>query len=294
MNTKNETDYIVRATAANAAIRAFAITSKQMVETARMHHNTSPIVSAALGRLMSAAAMMGSMMKGEKDLLTLQVQGDGPMKGMTVTADGHGNVKGYPYVTDVILPANDKGKLDVGGAIGGGILSVIKDLGLKEPYVGQTALQTGEIADDLTYYFAVSEQTPSSVGLGVLLNHDNTIEQAGGFIIQLMPDTPEETIAKLEEKLSKVSSVTTLLEEGNTPEMILELLLGDQGLEITDRLPVRFACDCSKERISHVLYSLNKEELEHIIEDGEPIDVHCHFCNTDYHFEIEELKEIGK
>lgn len=187
-------DYMVRATAADGQIRAFAITSKEMTEEARVRHNSSPIVTAALGRAMSAAAMMGSMMKGEKDLLTLQIQGDGPMHGLTVTANANGGVKGYPGVADVILPPNAAGKLNVGGAIGSGVLSVIKDMGLKDPYVGQTELQTGEIAEDLTYYFAVSEQVPSSVGLGVLMNKDNTVRQAGGFIIQLMPFTEDAVI----------------------------------------------------------------------------------------------------
>ncbi|MBE5853234.1 MAG: Hsp33 family molecular chaperone HslO, partial [Lachnospiraceae bacterium] len=168
-------DHIIKATAGNAQIRAFAITSKEIVETARKAHNTSPVMTAALGRLLSAAAMMGSMMKGDKDILTLQIKGDGPAGGLTVTADSHGNVKGYANNPDVILPANELGKLDVGGAIGNGFLGVIKDLGLKEPYVGQTVLQTGEIAEDLTYYFVVSEQTPSSVGLGVLMEKNNTV-----------------------------------------------------------------------------------------------------------------------
>ena len=180
-------DYIVRATAADAQIRAFACTTRELVEQARRAHNTSPVVTAALGRLLSAGAMMGSMLKGDKDLLTLEIKADGPMQGMTVTADSKGNVKGYANVLDVILPANSVGKLDVAGAVGAGVLNVIKDMGLKEPYVGQTALQTGEIAEDLTYYFAASEQVPSSVGLGVLMEKDNTVRQAGGFIVQLMP-----------------------------------------------------------------------------------------------------------
>ena len=187
-------DYMVRATAANAQIRAFACTTRELVEEARAAHNTSPVVTAALGRLLSAGAMMGSMLKGEQDLLTLQIKGDGPVNGLIVTADAKGNVKGYANVPDVILPANAIGKLDVGGAVGNGFLSVIKDLGLKEPYVGQTELQTGEIAEDLTYYFAASEQVPSCVGLGVLMERNNTVRQAGGFIVQLMPFAEEEII----------------------------------------------------------------------------------------------------
>ena len=285
---------MIRATAAEGQIRAFAVTSKELVEEARKRHNTSPIVTAALGRLMSGAVMMGSMMKGEKDLLTIRVNGDGPMRGMTVTADAAGNVKGYPFVPDVVLPANALGKLDVAGAIGAGNMSVIKDMGLKEPYIGQTALQTGEIAEDLTYYFAVSEQVPSAVGLGVLMNKENTVEQAGGFIIQLMPFAEEEVIEKLEKKVAYVTSVTSLLAQGYNPEMILQKLLGDLGLEITENMPVRFYCGCSKERVTKALASISRAELDEIIKDGKPIEVNCDFCNTHYTFDIDELKEIGK
>ena len=285
---------MIRATAAEGQIRAFAVTSKELVEEARKRHNTSPIVTAALGRLMSGAVMMGSMMKGEKDLLTIRVNGDGPMRGMTVTADAAGNVKGYPFVPDVVLPANALGKLDVAGAIGAGNMSVIKDMGLKEPYIGQTALQTGEIAEDLTYYFAVSEQVPSAVGLGVLMNKENTVEQAGGFIIQLMPFAEEEVIEKLEKKVAEVTSVTSLLTQGYNPEMILQKLLGDLGLEITENMPVRFYCGCSKERVTKALASISRAELDEIIKDGKPIEVNCDFCNTHYTFDIDELKEIGK
>ena len=285
---------MIRATAAEGQIRAFAVTSKELVEEARKRHNTSPIITAALGRLMSGAVMMGSMMKGEKDLLTIRVNGDGPMRGMTVTADAAGNVKGYPFVPDVVLPANALGKLDVAGAIGAGNMSVIKDMGLKEPYIGQTALQTGEIAEDLTYYFAVSEQVPSAVGLGVLMNKENTVEQAGGFIIQLMPFAEEEVIEKLEKKVAEVTSVTSLLAQGYNPEMILQKLLGDLGLEITENMPVRFYCGCSKERVTKALASISRAELDEIIKDGKPIEVNCDFCNTHYTFDIDELKEIGK
>ena len=285
-------DYMVRATAADGQIRAFAITSKEMTEEARVRHNSSPIVTAALGRAMSAAAMMGSMMKGEKDLLTLQIQGDGPMHGLTVTANANGGVKGYPGVADVILPPNAAGKLNVGGAIGNGVLSVIKDMGLKDPYVGQTELQTGEIAEDLTYYFAVSEQVPSSVGLGVLMNKDNTVRQAGGFIIQLMPFTEDAVIDALEQKIAQIASVTEMLEKGMTPEMILEEILGDFGLEISDKIPAAFECDCSKERVSRAISTLSKKDLDSIINDGEAIEVKCQFCNKAYHFDVDELKEM--
>lgn len=287
-------DYIVRATAKQAQIRAFAITSREIVETARQKHNTSPVVTAALGRLLSAGAMMGSMLKADTDILTLQVKGDGPMHGLTVTADAKARVKGYADVPDVLLPPNAKGKLDVGGAIGNGILSVIKDMGLKEPYCGQTVLQTGEIAEDLTYYFATSGQVPSSVGLGVLMNKDNTVRQAGGFIVQLMPFAEEETIEQLEQNLSRISSVTSMLEEGKTPEGILEVLFEGMDLEIVDMMPASFYCNCSKERVEKAIISVGKKEITEMIREEKPIEVNCHFCNTAYTFTPQELQELLK
>lgn len=287
-------DYMVRATAADAQIRAFACTTKNLVEVARQAHNTSPVMSAALGRLLSAGAMMGSMLKGEKDLLTLQIKGDGPGGGVTVTADSNGNVKGYVDVPDVILPANAKGKLDVSGAMGNGYLQIIRDLGLKEPYVGKIELQTGEIAEDLTYYFAVSEQIPSGVGLGVLMEKDNTVKQAGGFIIQLMPFASEEAISRLEENLSKMTSVTKMLEDGNTPEQMLQIILDGFDVEFTEEKPVQFYCNCDKERVEKALISVGKKELQAMIDDGETIEVNCHFCNTNYGFTVDELKGMYK
>lgn len=287
-------DYIVRATAANAQIRAFACTTKELVERAREAHNTSPVVTAALGRLLTAGSMMGIMLKGDKDVLTLQMRGDGPMKGLTVTADAKANVKGYALEPQAMLPPNAQGKLDVGSAIGHGMLNVIKDMGLKEPYVGQTVLQTGEIGDDLTFYFATSEQVPSSVGLGVLMEKDNTVKQAGGFIIQLMPFAEESVIAKLEENLAKVESVTSMLDSGKTPEGILETLLGDMELEITDTIPTQFYCNCDKKRVEKAIISIGKKEITDMIDDGEDIEVNCHFCNTHYLFSVEELRELLK
>ena len=237
---------------------------------------------------------MGVMMKGEKDLLTLQVKGDGPIGGITVTADSQGHVKGYVENPDVLLPANALGKLDVGGAVGNGMLRVIKDMGLKEPYVGQVALETGELGDDLTYYFATSEQVPSSVGLGVLMEKDNTVKQAGGFIIQLMPFTDEKVIEALEKKISEVQSVTSMLNLGMTPEDILNELLGEFHPEISEKIPAEFHCDCSKKRVEKVLISLGKKELTSIINDGKPVELKCHFCNSGYTFTTEELKEILK
>ena len=287
-------DYIVRATAADNQIRAFAATTKELVEKARAAHDTSPVATAALGRLLTGGVMMGAMMKGEKDLLTLQVKGDGPIGGITVTADSQGHVKGYVENPDVLLPANALGKLDVGGAVGNGMLRVIKDMGLKEPYVGQVALETGELGDDLTYYFATSEQVPSSVGLGVLMEKDNTVKQAGGFIIQLMPFTDEKVIEALEKKISEVQSVTSMLNLGMTPEDILNELLGEFHPEISEKIPAEFHCDCSKKRVEKVLISLGKKELTSIINDGKPVELKCHFCNSGYTFTTEELKEILK
>ena len=285
-------DYIVRAIAADSQIRAFAAVTTETVETARKDHNTSPVATAALGRLLTAGSMMGVMMKGDKDILTLQVKGDGLLQGITVTADSKGRVKGYVVEPDVIIPANAKGKLDVGGAVGHGFLQVIKDMGLKEPYVGQVALQTGEIAEDLTYYFAASEQVPSAVGLGVLMNKDNTVRQAGGFIVQVMPFAEEETIEKLEANVQKIKSVTTLLEQGHTPESLLEQVLDGFDIEINDRIPTEFYCNCSKERVEKALISIGRKELNEMIQEGKSIEMNCHFCNKNYEFTVEELKEI--
>lgn len=285
-------DYIIRATAANDQIRAFAAVTTEMVETAREHHNTSPVATAALGRLLTAGAMMGSMMKGEKDVLTLQIKAGGPLQGITVTADSQGNVKGYVGNPDVCIPANSKGKLDVAGAVGPGFLTVIKDMGLKEPYSGQVMLQTCEIAEDLTYYFATSEQVPSAVGLGVLMNKNNTVRQAGGFIVQLMPFAEEEVISRLEQNVHKINSVTNLLEEGHTPESLLEKVLEGFDVQINEKMDTRFRCNCSKERVAKALISIGRKELNEMIQEGKPIEMNCHFCNTNYNFTVEELKEI--
>ncbi len=285
-------DYIIRATAANSQIRAFAAVTTDVVETARKAHNTSPVATAALGRLLTGGAMMGTMMKGDKDILTLQIHAGGPLQGITVTADSKGNVKGYVGNPNVCIPANSKGKLDVAGAVGVGFMNIIKDMGLKEPYMGQVALQTSEIADDLTYYFATSEQVPSAVGLGVLMNKDNTVRQAGGFIVQLMPFAEESVIAKLEENVQKINSVTNLLEEGHTPESLLEKVLEGFDIEINDRMDTKFYCNCSKERVEKALISIGRKELNELIQEGKEVEMNCHFCNTNYVFSAEELKEI--
>ena len=254
-------DYIIRGTAANDQVRFFAAYTKDVVETARQKHNTSPVATAALGRLLTAGAMMGSMCKNDSDVITLQIQCSGPIGGLTVTADSKANVKGYVNNPDVMLPPSKEGKLDVGKALDLGVLTVIKDIGLKEPYSGQTHLVSGEIAEDLTYYFAASEQIPTSVALGVLMNKDNTVRQAGGFIIQMMPYAEEETISKLEKKIAEFKSVTYALEHEHTPEKMMENLLGDMDMKI-------------------------------MIDDGEPIEVNCHFCNTHYHYSVDDLKRM--
>ena len=285
-------DYMVRATAADAQIRAFAAVTTETVEKARQYHNSSPVITAALGRLLTAGTMMGPMMKGDKDLLTLQISCGGPVKGMTVVADARGNVKGYAIHPEVLLPARADGKLDVGGALGLGVLSVMRDLGMKEPYIGQCELKTGEIGDDLTYYFATSEQVPSSVGLGVLMNRDNTVRQAGGFIIQLMPFTPDEVIDQLESRLEAMTSVTALLDQGMSPEQLLQEIMGDFEVEFTDRLPVQYQCDCSQDRVEKAIISIGKKELKDMIHDGEPIEVNCQFCDRKYRFTVEDLKGL--
>ncbi|MBM6750302.1 Hsp33 family molecular chaperone HslO [Mediterraneibacter glycyrrhizinilyticus] len=284
-------DYIVRAAAANTQIRAFAAVTTELVEEARERHSTSPVATAALGRLLTGGVMMGSMMKNKEDMLTLQIKCSGQIGGLTVTADSQGNVKGYVHNPDVMLPPKN-GKLDVGGALGQGVLTVIKDMGLKEPYSGQTILQTGEIAEDLTYYFATSEQVPSSVGLGVLMEKDNTVRCAGGFIVQVMPFIEDKVLEKLEQNIQNIQSVTSMLDNGHTPEEMLGHVLEGLDLEVTDTLPARFSCNCSKERIEKAIISIGKKEIQSMIDDGKEVEVKCHFCNTAYTYSVDELKEL--
>ena len=286
-------DYIVRAAAANTQIRAFAAVTTELVEEARQRHGTSPVATAALGRLLTGGVMMGSMMKNEEDMLTIQIKCSGQIGGLTVTADSRGHVKGYVYNPDVMLPPKN-GKLDVGGGLGQGVLTVIKDMGLKEPYSGQTILQTGEIAEDLTYYFATSEQVPSSVGLGVLMEKDNTVRCAGGFIVQVMPFIEDKVLEKLEQNVQKIQSVTSMLDNGHTPEEMLGQVLEGLDFEITDTLPAEFYCNCSKERIEKAIISVGRREIQSMIDDGREIEVKCHFCNTAYKYSVDELKELLK
>ena len=285
-------DFIIRGTAANNQVRFFAANTKELVEQARNIHNTSPVATAALGRLLTAGAMMGAMCKNDTDVLTLQIQCSGPIGGLTVTADAHANVKGCVNEPNVILPPNKNGKLDVAGALDLGVLSVIKDIGLKEPYVGQTQLVSGEIAEDLTYYFATSEQIPTSVALGVLMEKNNTVKQAGGFSIQLMPFAEESLISALEERLKDFSSVTSLLDKGVTPEKMMETLFAGYDVQITDTISTQYHCNCSKERVYKAIVSIGRKDIEEMIADNKPIEVNCHFCNQNYAFSVDELKEM--
>lgn len=285
-------DKIVRGTAADGFIRAFAASTKEIVEFAREAHNTSPVCTAALGRLLTAASMMGTMMKSAADIMTVKIACDGPIGGLCVTADASGNVKGFVKNPLVDLPAKANHHFDVGGALGNGILSVLRDLGLKEPYVGEVPLQTGEIAEDLTYYYAASEQTPSCVGLGVLMNKDNTVSEAGGFVIQLMPDCPDDVIAKLEENIKGLSSVTDMLSTGMSPEDILNKVLEGFSPTFNDTIYPAYVCNCSKERYTKGLLSLGKKELETLYKDGEAIEVVCQFCRKKYYFQPDELREM--
>lgn len=285
-------DYIIRATAANNQIRAFAATTRDLVEQARMIHQTSPVATAALGRLLTMGSIMGCMMKNEQDVLTLQIKCEGPIKGLLVTSDAAAKVKGYINNPDIDLPPKAHGKLDVGKAVGPGILRVIKDLGLKEPYVGQTELVSGEIAEDFTYYFAKSEQVPSSVALGVLVDTDYSVRRAGGFLIQVMPSFDETVIGSLEKRISEISGITHLLDTGRSPEMILEHILGEFGLEILDKIPTRYHCGCTMQRVEKAILSIGRREIQEMIDENEPIEVNCQFCNAYYLFKTEDLHRL--
>ena len=285
-------DYIIRATAANDSIRAFAATTRETVQKARELHNTTPVASAALGRLLTAGAMMGIMLKGEKDLVTIQIKGDGPLEGEIVTADSKGRVKGYVFNPNVDIPPKSPTKLDVGGAVGKGFLTVIKDLGLKEPYVGKTELVSGEIAEDLTYYYAKSEQVASAISLGVLVDTDTNIKQAGGFIIQVMPGITEEILSRLESRINVVPYITELLSMGDTPESILNLILGDMDLQIIGKVPTEYYCGCSRERVEKALLAIGKDDLKKILEEDKKAELSCHFCNKVYNFDENDLKRL--
>lgn len=283
---------IYRATTKNKEVRAFVAETKDLVNEAVRLHDTSPVSSAALGRLLTAGAMMGVTLKGSKDLITLTIKGDGPIQTIIVTTDGAGHVKGYISNPLVDIPLKENGKIDVSGAVGKGTLTVIRDFGLKEPYIGQVELISGEIADDLTYYFASSEQVPSVVALGVLTSKEEIIKQAGGFIVQLMPGASEETITQLEKNIHSIPSVTTMFEQGLDGKGILELVLESFEITIHDIITPEYKCNCSKKRMEKALISIGKEDLEDMIKDGETIEMNCHFCNKKYYFDIESLNEL--
>ncbi len=285
-------DYLVRGYTMNGEVRAFAITTRNLVEEARKMHNTSPIATAALGRSMSAALMLSETLKGE-ETLTLRFQGDGLLKEVIAISDANASVRGYVAKKDVILMPNASGHLNVGGALGKGTLTIIRDMHLKEPYISTIPLHSGEIADDLTYYFAESEQTPTSIALGVLMNKDNTVKEAGGFFVQLLPNASEETISILERNISKIHAVTDLLKEKKTPEDILDIVLEGLGtILINETKEVHYKCNCSKERFEKVLLTLGRKELRDMISEGKPIETECEFCDKKYVFSVDELKNL--
>lgn len=286
-------DYLVRATANNATIRAFATVTTEIVQKAHQIHETSHVASAALGRTLTAAVMMGGMMKDSGNSVTIQVKGDGPLGGIVVVSDTKLNVRGYVYNPMVDIPLNDLGKLDIAFGVGkNGYMNVIKDLGLKEPYIGYVNLVSGEIAEDVAYYFAFSEQIPSVVSLGVLVDTDGSILNAGGYIIQLMPGAGEDVIDYLENKVHSVKPVTALLSEGKSPEDILDIILGEKGLEIHETAPCNYVCNCSRERMERNLLSIGEKEIMDMVREQHGAELSCHFCNSKYYFTEEQLLDL--
>lgn len=287
-------DIIIQGMAADHQVRFFAAYTRELVETARAIHNTSPVATAALGRLLTAGAIMGSMCKNETDVLTLQIQCSGPIGGLTVTSNAHAKVKGFVHNPEVMLPPSEKGKLDVGRALDLGVLSVIKDIGLKEPYVGQSELVSGEIAEDLTYYFATSEQIPTSVALGVLMEKNNTVKNAGGFIIQLLPYADEQLITDLEHRLKDFSSITSLMDQGMSPMDMMNRLFDGYAPEQTGEITPQYCCDCSRDRVYKAIMSIGQAELSEMLQEQKPVEVNCHFCNRTYVFQPEDIEQMLK
>ncbi|MER2109085.1 MAG: Hsp33 family molecular chaperone HslO [Solibacillus sp.] len=283
-------DYLVRAIAFEGQVRAFATKTTETIAEAQRRHNTWPVVSAALGRSMTAAVMMGAMLKGD-DKITVKIEGNGPIGPMVIDADAKGDVRGYVTNPHVHFDLNPQGKLDVRAGVGAeGALTVVKDLGMRDMFSGQTPIVSGEIAEDFTYYFASSEQVPSSVGLGVLVNPDNTILSAGGFIIQLMPGCEDETIDAIEARLSSIEPVSKMIEKGYTPEQILEAVLGEGNVQILSSMPVQFHCPCSKERFGAAIISLGVGEIQEMIDEDGGAEAECHFCIEKYNFDEQDLK----
>ncbi|WPP41452.1 Hsp33 family molecular chaperone HslO [Paenibacillus hunanensis] len=286
----HKADRLIRGIAMDGKVRAFAVRSTELVEELRRRHDTWPTATAALGRTLSTAAMMGAMLKGEEKL-TIQVKGDGPIGQIVADANAKGEVRGYVDNPHVHLPSNAKGKLDVAGVVGTeGFIYVIKDLGLKEPYRGSVPIVSGELGEDFTYYFATSEQTPSAVGVGVLVENDNSVIVAGGFILQLLPGLSDKEIDAIEKALSEMPPVTTLLEQGLELEDMLKRLLPD--VEIMDQMDIMFKCSCSRERVEQTLVSLGETELTQLIEEDGQAEVVCHFCNEKYQFQRADLEKL--
>ncbi|MCI8632838.1 MAG: Hsp33 family molecular chaperone HslO [Lachnospiraceae bacterium] len=287
-------DYVLRGMAADGQILAFAAVTSEMVEEARKRHGTTPVATAALGRTMTAAAMMACQLKGTKESLTIQIEGSGPIGKIITTADGSGAVRGYVSQPKVELPPKEKGKLDVAAAVGIGVMNIVKDLGLKEPYVGSTHLVSSEIAEDLAYYFTVSEQIPSAVALGVLVNKDESVWTAGGYIFQMMPGASDEIAEKLQEKVTHFPPISKYLAEGHTPEELLQDMLGEFDYHTLDKVETRFQCNCTRERVSAALMSIGEKDLQELIDEGETIEMSCHFCNEKYLFSVEEMQDLLK
>ena len=286
-------DKIIRCITSDGAVMASAIDASDIVFKAQKIHGLSRSATAALGRLLCATSMMGAMLKQKDASINLRVSGDGELGPVIAVADSQGNVRGYVGNANCPTEYYNNGKINVSKAVGkNGVLNVMRDYGSGDPYIGQVELVSGEIAEDITNYFATSEQVPSAVGLGVLMNKDNTVRQAGGFIVQLMPFAEESTIAKLEENVQKITSVTNLLEEGHTPESLLEKVLEGFDMEINEKVPTEFYCNCSRERVEKALISIGRKELNEMIQEGKSIEMNCHFCNKNYEFTVEELKEI--
>lgn len=285
-------DYLIKATAANGKVRAYIERSTNLVSESLKIHQTSVCATAALGRLLTASSLMGSMLKNKDELITLSITGEGPLKGVVATSDCTANAKGYVFAPYEEIPLRKDGKIDVAGAIGTGTLTVIKDLGLKEPYVGSVELVSGEIAEDVAYYFLQSEQTPSAVALGVLIDRDYTVKASGGYIIQLLPNADDELIEKLEENIKNAPPITTLLDQNKTPEDILEILLGEFGVVINEKQNVYYKCNCSKQKVEKALISIGLKSLETILVEDKKATLHCHFCCTDYDFTEDEIKNL--
>ncbi len=287
-------DYLVKALAFDGQVRAYAVDTTKTIGEAQRRHGSWPTASAALGRSMTAGVMMGAMMKG-KEKITVKIEGNGKAGPILVDSDAHGNVRGYITHPQTHFDLNEQGKLDVRRAVGTeGMLTVTKDLGLRENFSGQTPIVSGELGEDFTYYFAVSEQVPSSVGVGVLVNPDNTILAAGGFIIQLMPNTDEATIEILEQRISTMEPISKLIERGLTPEQILTYILGEENVKFLENMPVQFLCTCSKERFGDAIVSLGKQEIQEMIEEDGGAETQCHFCNEKYVFSKEELEQLNQ